>query len=151
MDENLCKTTIKLRNYNKMSTNVGNGDGDAAVDDKDDGQASKDPSPFPSCVVAVCPNDVAATAMEAAERHGSAEAVAMEWFLSLGSSSLYIGSKRTPNDPLVVSYDLGNILERTWVKSVKKHVCSRGFCCPEPAVWLHCMAGYGRTCARQSF
>jgi hypothetical protein len=65
-----CKSTIKSRNYNKMSTNVGDGDGDdgdATVDDEDDAKDSKDPSPLSSCVV-VMVEFFAVTAMEAAEQ-----------------------------------------------------------------------------------
>jgi hypothetical protein len=46
-------------------------------DDEDDAQAFKDPSPFSSCVV-VMVEFFAMEAMEVVERHGSAEAAAME-------------------------------------------------------------------------
>jgi hypothetical protein len=60
---------------------------------------------------------------------------------SLGSSPLYIGSMRPPNDPLVVPYNLGEVREQTEAESMKKCVCFQGFRRPEPAV----RGTYGRT------
>ena len=42
MNEYLCKSTTKSRKYNKMDVNGDGDDGDAAVDDEDDAQASND-------------------------------------------------------------------------------------------------------------
>jgi hypothetical protein len=60
-------------------------DGDATVNFEDDAQASKDPSPFSSCVLVMVEFFVVA-AMEVAEPRGSTEAAPMECVLSLGSS-----------------------------------------------------------------
>jgi hypothetical protein len=38
----LFKSQLKSRHYNKANTNVGDGDGDASVGDRDDAQSSKD-------------------------------------------------------------------------------------------------------------
>lgn len=70
MNEYLFKSTTKYRKYNKMGIDDGV---DAAVSDGDDAQASKDPSPFSSCVV-VMVKIFTAAAMEAVERQGSAVA-----------------------------------------------------------------------------
>jgi hypothetical protein len=71
--------------------------------------------------------------------------------LSLSSSPLYIGSRRPPNDPLIVLNDLGEVLEQTGVGSVKKRVHSRGFRRPEPVVRAGGTAGPGHASACQTF
>jgi hypothetical protein len=90
----------------------------------------------------------AAAAMEAAEGQGFVMA-AMEWMVfSLGSSPLYIGSRRPPNEPFGVPYDLREVWEWTWVKSVEKRVRSWGFRRLEPAVRAHGTVRCGHTDAR---